>query len=337
MFEADKSYMSAKHTISINGQTYDALTGMPIGGTASEPEQKTDKPQSVPVPVRHATPAVHREPVHHSASIHQQVHKSATLRRTHLAVPESKVPTSAPQRHAAGHIARSPMVSHFAQHPKPLPKNRPVRLINDIGPVARRAVVTPSTQAKLPSREVKERLIAEAGKKVDHSLATAAKQARPKRTPLLKRIRKQHFVAAGIGALLLVGYLAYLNMPGLSVRLAAAQAGVNASYPHYDPDGYSFQGPVAFTQGEVELRFKSNGGGEGYTIRQQNSNWNSVAVLDNLVSEASDGEYNVNSAGGITVYTYGTKAAWTNGGILYTIDGDAPLSNDQLVHIAASM
>lgn len=323
--------MSAKHTISINGQMYDAVTGLRLESTDSISEPV------VPLPVRTATPDVRREPTHHSVSVHQRVHKSETLRRGHLTPPKNKTSVSAPKHHAAGHVGRSPMISHFASHPKPLPKNRQPKMINDIGPAVRQAVISPSTRAQLPSKEVKERLIAHAGAQVDRSLARTVKQTKAKRPSLLKQVRKQHFIAAGVAALLLIGYVTYLNVPGLSVRLAAAQAGVNAKYPDYNPDGYSFEGPVAFTQGEVELRFKSNGGGEGYTIRQQNSDWNSVAVLDNLVNGASDGEYEVNSASGIIVYTYGTKAAWTNGGILYTIDGDAPLSSDQLVHIASSM
>ena len=325
--------MRAKHTISINGQRYDAVTGLRLENSADTAEQG-----AVHVTTRAAVLDIHRIPAHPSTHSHQQLHKSATLRRSHLATPESKVKPSAPVRHTAGHVSTSPMISHFASHPQPLPRNRPAKMINDIGPTVRHApVAPPAARPQLHSKEVKERLIAHAGTEVDRSLSTAAKHAKPKRTPLLKRIRKHHVVAAGLASLLLIGYVTYLNVPGLSVRIAAAQAGVNAKYPDYNPDGYRFQGPVAFEQGEVDLHFASNGGGEGYTIVQKNSDWNSVAVLDNLVSKESEGEYEVNSTGGIIVYTYGTQAAWTNGGVLYTIDGEAPLSSDQLVRIASSM
>lgn len=326
--------MSAKHTISINGQLYDAVTGLRV--TSSTPVHETDSPQP-PAEKPVVRSEVHREPAHHSTSIHGQLHKSETLRRSHLAAPKSTVPVSAPRRVTPNHIGKSPMISHFAAHPKPIPKHRPVKMINDIGPVARHAVTSPSTHAQLPSHEVKERLIKKAGEEVDRSLSAAVKHAKPKRTPLLKKIRKQHIVVASVAALLLAGYVTYMNVPGISVRIAAAQAGVDANYPSYNPDGYSFEGPVAFEQGKVQLQFKSNGGGEGYTITQKNSDWNSVAVLDNLVKKVSGDEREIHSIGGITVYTYGTRAAWTNGGVLYTIDGNAPLSSDQLVHIASSM
>lgn len=324
--------MSAKHTISINGRAYDAVTGLPVDGSAPTP-----KPVVKPVQTT-VKPDIHREPARHSASIHEQVHRSETLRRSHLAAPASKVTISAPKLHEVGHVQKSPMISHFASHPQPLAKNRPVKMINDIGPVARHAVVAPSTREHLPSKEVKERLIAQAGAHVDHALSAAKSPAKkPKRTSVFKRVRKHHLVAAGIATLLLAGYVTYLNVPSISVRVAAAQAGIDAKYPDYSPDGYSFQGPVAFEQGKVELQFKSNGGGEGYTIIEQNSDWNSVAVRDNLVAKVSNSEPDVYSIGGVTVYTYGTNAAWTNGGILYKIQGKAPLSSDQLRRIASSM
>ena len=324
--------MSAKHTISINGRAYDAVTGLPLDGVVEPPKPVAKPAQTV------VRADIHREPAHHSGSIHQQVHKSSTLRRSHLAKPTSKITISAEPRHTPGHIQHSPMISHFASHPKELPKNRPAKMINDIGPVARHAVIAPSTREQLPSREVKERLISHAGTHVDNALAAAkAPTKKAKRPSVFKKIRKHRLVAAGVATLLLAGYVTYLNVPNFSVRIAAAQAGVNAKYPDYNHDGYSFQGPVAFEQGEVDLHFKSNGGGEGYTIRQQNSNWNSVAVLDNLVNKESKGSYDVRSISGITVYTYGTRAAWTNGGVLYTIDGNAPLSSEQLLRIASSM
>lgn len=321
--------MTTKQPISINGQKYDPITGMPLNSAKRPVAKKTA-----------STPAVaNRSSAHSSKDIHRRAQKSTTLRRSHLASPKSTAivnkkavpkPTSA--------VKRSPMISHFASHPSPLPKNKPAKVINDIGPVAKKAVTTPKTQKTLESHEIKAGLLANASKKVSPTKPQSKKTTpKTKRPSLLKRLRRSHLVTASIAVLLLAGYVTYLNMPGISVRLAASQSGVNAKYPNYSPDGYSFDGPVAFQQGEVEMRFKSNGGSAGYTIRQRNSDWNSVAVLDNYVLGASSGSYDTSSASGITIYTYGTKAAWTNGGVLYTIEGDAPLSKDQLVHIASSM
>lgn len=326
--------MSVKHTISINGQLYDAVSGLMIR------DGEKVEPKPVAAPVKPGAPRPHTEPVHPSNTIHQKLQKSTTLRRGHLAAPKSKVPTSAPKRHVTGHVSRSPMISRFASHPQPFPKQHEPKMINDIGPVVRQN--TPAKAQPLTSKEVKERLIASASNKLvaaqaQKPAAIAHHTKKAARIPLLKRLKSRHLIAAGAAILLVIGYVAYLNFPGVSVRLAASQAGVDARFPNYSPDGYSFQGPVAFQPGEVELQFKSNGGGAGYTIRESNSDWNSIAVRDNLVDKASNGEYTTTTMGGVTIYTYGTRAAWTNGGVLYQVEGAAPLSPDQLHHIASSM
>ena len=126
-------------------------------------------------------------------------------------------------------------------------------------------------------------------------------------------------------------------MPNLSVRVAAAQAGIDASYPGYHPDGYRLDGAIGYTQGEVNMKFASNSGPQNFTISQKKSSWDSTAVLDNFVKDRAGENYITYSERGLTIYTYGSSAAWVNNGVLYTIDGNAPLSSDQIRHIATSM
>lgn len=144
-------------------------------------------------------------------------------------------------------------------------------------------------------------------------------------------------MSASFALILLAGYFTYLNMPSLSVRVAAAQAGVNASYPGYHPDGYSINGPVAYSQGAVSMKFASNGGPQSFTVNQTKSSWDSSAVLENYVKQKAGNSYIQHNEQGLTVYVFGDNAAWVNGGILYTINGNAPLSSEQILHIATSM
>lgn len=143
--------------------------------------------------------------------------------------------------------------------------------------------------------------------------------------------------SAGLALLLLGGYFTYINMPSLSTRVAAAQAGINATYPSYHPDGYSLSGAVAYNQGEVHMKFASNAGPQSFTVDQTKSSWDSSAVLENYVTKKVGENYITYNEHGLTIYTFGGDAAWVNGGILYTISGDAPLSGDQIRHIATSM
>jgi hypothetical protein len=136
---------------------------------------------------------------------------------------------------------------------------------------------------------------------------------------------------------MLGGYFTYLNMPNLSVRVAATQAGINATYPDYQPDGYRLDGAIAAQEGKVQMKFASNSGPQNYVITQEKSTWDSSAVVDNLVKPASNDSYVTTNERGLTIYTFDGNAAWVNGGILYTVGGDAPLSSEQIRRIATSL
>jgi hypothetical protein len=248
-------------------------------------------------------------------------------------------------------IVKSPQITKFA----PVKPSRPAllanRVISDFGPVAHPAIqkaklrtpqkVQPSlTQRTAPTKTVQLQP-APAKQQKEKAIEKAIRSAKPARTKKMS-VFKHHprtlsIASAGLAVLLLAGYFSYINMPNLSVRLAAAQAGIAASYTSYRPDGYSLNGPVAYAQGQVSMKFASNGGPQNFTLRQTKSNWDSSAVLSNYVQPKSDGNYNVYTSNGLTIYTFGDSAAWVNGGILYTIDGSASLSNTQLSQLATSM
>lgn len=85
------------------------------------------------------------------------------------------------------------------------------------------------------------------------------------------------------------------------------------------------------------MKFASNSGPVSFALNQANSTWDSSALLEKYVDPRSKGEYATYNDAGLTIYTYGTDAAWVNGGVLYTVEGDAVLSNEQIRRIATSM
>ena len=134
---------------------------------------------------------------------------------------------------------------------------------------------TPQRVASKPSHVVKQELIADA-------LAVSSNKPRTTKRSLKERFPHVFSVAsASLALLILGGYLTYLNMPTLSVRVAAAQAGINTSYPDYRPDGYRLSGPVAYSDGEVSMRFVANTGSQNYIVKQAKSSWDSSADLEN--------------------------------------------------------
>lgn len=315
--------MSEKHTITINGRQYDALTGLAVDGTITPASSTNDYTK------KHTTS--------HSQQIHNRAQRSQTLNRQTITKPATATPT-APRR-APQHIARSQAISKFAPHPV---INKP-RTMNDIAPAVHPAVskahtirvnhTAPVKPAQLkPSQVIKNEAIEAALQKAPLKHKETKKKSLISRHPRLLNI-----ASASLALLLLGGYFTYINLPSLSVRVAAAQAGIDASYPEYHPDGYSLNGAVAFKDGEVSMKFGANGGPQNFTITQTKSSYDSEAVLDNYVKPKVGENYIPFTERGLKIYAYGGNAAWVNGGILYTINGDAPLSNSQIGNIAKGL
>ena len=149
--------------------------------------------------------------------------------------------------------------------------------------------------------------------------------------------RRLSIAGAMVALLAFGGYLTYHNMPAIATRMAAAQAGINASFPSYQPSGYSLAGGISQQQGSVLMKFAANAGPGTFTLTQSRSDWDSSAVLANYVLPSFGRNFATTTSRGLTIYSTHNAAAWVNGGILYTIKGNAPLSSEQVERIAASM
>lgn len=303
--------MNKNNTVTIGGKKYDSVTGLPVTSLAS------------PTPIQSTN----------AAGIHATPQRSQTLVRRVIKKPAgASKPVHKPGQ--TMDIARSRSISRFAPHPVTAVKEKPI--VTDI-PATRHPLLTRTRQSQAPkvvpaltSRDIKEREIAKA-------LATPTPKMHKKK--FIRRHPKFITIASiSVVIAVAVGYVVYLNMPALSVRVAATQAGINATYPQYQPDGYSLNGPVTYTDGAVSIHFAANTGSTKFDITQAKSSWDSTAVLDNLVKKTAGDNYITSQERGLTIYTYGNgNAAWVNAGILYTIIGDAPLSGDQIRHIATSL
>lgn len=360
--------MAGKNIITINGRAYDALTGMPVAHSNSAPAHKPEhhaphahKPHkafsdiSGPTRIRPTEPAVQKHSVEHSEvkarAVHQKPQKSQTLLRAALKKPAplrqlEPVPVKIEADYAKAKPAvqhhRSPIISKFGGLPveKPTTKPEPIAAAPEAAPrvhpvvtkaLASRPEVAAPAQPQSP-KELKEALIRE--RLAEAQPNTERHQAHHGRR--FSQPRLATILMSSLALLLLAGYLTYINLPNISMRVAATRAGIAANYPNYNPDGYHFAGPITYQPGEVNISFKSNTNDRNFVIKQKASSWDSQAVLDNYVSKKT-GTYLTYQERGLTIYSYGNHAAWVNGGLMYTIDGDAPLSSDQLLRIATSM
>lgn len=315
--------MQANKTVTINGRVYDAVTGLPIEKKSAARTAPVAKPSEVKRAAQVAATTVHTT-TQRSQTLHRRVAKKPGL---------AKRPQ--PGRHMD--IARSGQVTRFAAHPKveataPKPSAAP-DIKPKTHPVAARA------QAKVVARQPKP--VAATPKQIkDQAIEAALAKASSKpvkQSRAWKLSRRFTIISAVFFVLILGAYLTYMNMPSLSVSFASAQAGIQATYPEYRPDGYRLEQPVTYEDGEVTLTFKSNSTDGGYVVTQEESSWDSSAVLNNVVRATAGDNYVTTQERGLTIYSYDDKTVWVNGGILYTITSDAPLSGEQIRRIATSL
>lgn len=304
--------MKDNKTVSINGQKQNSVSGLP---------------------------AVKTKP--NAASIHNVTQRSQTLYRRNIKNPTTRNKISPNKTGRSMDIARSKNITHFTKPVVATPKATTNEIKSqDIKPTSHpmaakvhkiHAAKTTAVQAPVhkPAKQIKEEAIAE---------ALSKPAVKHKRKNIFKRHpRLFNAFTFSIIFILIAGYFTYLNMPSLSVKIASAQAGISASYPEYRPDGYSLSGPITYSDGEVAINFHANTGNSKFAIKQSKSSWDSSAVK-NKIDKDSKGQYITTEEKGLTIYTYGGgNAAWVNGGILYAISGDAPLSSDQIRRIATSL
>lgn len=324
--------MNKKLTVTVGDQEYDAVTGLPVS-------QKTtvSSEAAAPVSVRH-TPSTHlHSPLQRSQTLQRKFTKKPTGQRTAITTHHAKPAPAVPVAPAVKPLL-SPQVRRFAPHPVGATK------IMDIGPASHPHVVKAHARSA-----AKEQARQQHVQSVQRPAATIKQQAVARAVENTKTDRKEHktrfwqrqkvasVLTATFALVLLGGYFTYLNIPSLSVRVAAAQAGINASYPDYRPDGYALSGPVTYSDGRVSMNFKATTSDANFTVNQSKSSWDSNAVLDNYVTPKAGSSYMPYTERGLTIYTYNNSAAWVNGGILYTVEGDAPLSSEQIRRIATSL
>jgi len=184
-----------------------------------------------------------------------------------------------------------------------------------------------SNLSDMPKMDIFEQALADAS---SHEQTYEGKKTKGKRG------RVFGFVSATVVALFLIGFLAYQNIPSLSLELASYRSGLHATMPASSPSGFTF-GFLSYSPGNVTVNFTSPQDSRQFNITQKASSWDSQALLSNFVSSANSA-YKTYSRAGRTVYLLGNNTAtWVDSGIWYTVDGNSSLSTAQLLDVASSM
>lgn len=365
--------MSAKATtIELNGKTYDARTGKIIASTAP-PKSSSTVPTRTNTETNHKTIDGFTRRRRESASakttahsVHKKTEKSKTLMRTAVKKPivdkshqksdsSSQVSYHKPTSHKvvdekrvkrASRVQQSALIKRFGTPQKAI-KSTPA-----IIPVQPEPVAPP-----IPSLDIHY-------KKVSSLHTNQVKPNAPKRTfqnaidnctshtqpAHPKTTRKQHIshklrvstravnvTAASLAVLLLTGFIAYQNVPNLSMRVAAARAGVHGTMPGYQPAGFGLAGPIAYQPGQITIKYASRSDDRSFEVSQQSTDWNSDSLLENFIA-TNQATYQTFQDSGKTIYIYdNNNATWVDGGVWYRIEGKSALNNDQLLRMAVSM
>ncbi|MCL1839382.1 hypothetical protein FWF89_00025 [Candidatus Saccharibacteria bacterium] len=276
----------------------------------------------------------------------QQLEREAFLRRKVLAERMNRENSVLIAKKARGGVRLTPVAK--AEAPKIVAQKKPAEKaeVHPTAAVANARVAARKAPAprQLTAQEMKDRAIKQALQRMatmdDDSAVMVEEQMTEVITKKRGVWRKRKLVVAlamSVVSIALLGYLVHLNLPDLSVRVAAMQSGIESAYPSYVPKGYRMDGLVAENGGKITIDF-SHKEGKRFALIQEKSSWDSAALLSQFVLPQWGDKYEVMKEQGLTIYVSGSSAAWVNGGVFYHIDDPARnLTKQQLHDIAISL
>ena len=159
--------------------------------------------------------------------------------------------------------------------------------------------------------------------------------------PKMKTKHKPHRIALAIlcSAITVCALFFFVqtNMPDITVKVAAMQTGIDASYPSYIPRNYQLSTVTSEKDGSITMTF-SGPDGASFTLTEEKSTWDSTALLNNFVKGNYSSDYTTLRERGITVYIDRGNATWVNGGLLYkTSSTGRNLSKEQVINLVSSL
>lgn len=244
-----------------------------------------------------------------------------------LIVPKKSVASLDDTRLArAQSTARSPLVAH---HTSQVPqKVHPTLASLSVQPVPEPTAVPPTTTPapEPPSNkptDIFEHALANAGNFIDVKAHHVH----------FKKKTRQHVLSVAAGTLALVviaGFAAYQNTPGLQFKMASVEAGVSTHMPNLQSAGFAYNGVKA---GNKTLTVGLKSGGKNYQLTQTPTNLSSEDMIQTAGATDASGnpDYRTVQAGSTSVYRFdNTSATWVKDGKWYSVSGNGALSDGQV-------
>ena len=269
------------------------------------------------------------------------IEKSNRSRVTAETKVAASVTTSPKITRAAAKATPSTKSSAPAVQPAPKPTPQPTidlpAQTHPLQATANRRVRSAKTRPLKPSsKDIKDRAIKQALRSVATMSETPAQPIKRRKSGGAKRFILAFTCAAA--CLAAVIYFVSSNIPDVSVRVAAMQTGIEASYPSYVPMNYSLSDIIS-EDGKLTMIFNGPDGAR-FTLVQEKTSWDSATLLRNYVEPTWGSDYVTTHEQGITIYISNqtNDSTWVNGGIRYSITSEgARLTKKQTRNIVLSL
>lgn len=334
-----------KQIIKINGKSYDAITGQIVTDDIPEPVKPKSAKTSVKTVAKQPTTVAKKPAAKHVLKSSQTLMRAAVKKpaATSLAIkvqPELTVATAKPmltyktaanrvspvRKVRASSIEKSGAITRFGEDRSnsfsKLQAHVPVRIAPD-KPLEEEDAPVPEPQRTNDPSEMFTKAIAQATHYTDVKTFSAAYRKKARR----------HFtsMAAAVTALLLLaGFAAYINSPGLQIKVAGMQAGISTMNPGLDKAGFAYGGVSTVSDKRV---INMSAGEHHYQLVQERTNWGEEQMINSVSSVGANGNpnYKTMKINGQTVYrlTNG-NATWIKNGVWYQLNGERAVSDKQL-------
>ena len=137
-------------------------------------------------------------------------------------------------------------------------------------------------------------------------------------------------------AVFAIVYFVNINAPNVSLKVAAMQSGIDASYPSYVPRDFNLT-DITSESGRITISFKNSITGCSFSLLEEKTSWDSNALLNNYVKDNIP-FYSTIKEQGLTIYMSDSISAWVNNGISYKLKVTAgSLTKKQIKSIAVSL
>lgn len=338
----------AKKSPALSKKSPRSIDGIHGGAAKKKPAAAAaiNKPKTAPTTAKKVSAAPPKRTHNPAPHLKTKVQRSKTLHRKGVKtpvftdIPNKATPTVAPTAASEGRLQRAFQINKSSQIKKfsDFTKTKLARDdTNEKTPTSSKPANTPVENTQ-PTQKLsqKEQLIANAAAK-EINTPKAHEKTRTNRK------YKKHISFAGYGAvaaivLILCGYIAYLNVPAISMKVAANRAGFAATLPSYQPAGYRFNGPIGYGPNLVTINYQSTTDNRAFSLSQRPTTWDTNAVKEAFVEPQTETEPITVSDRGLSIFVYDGKAAWVNAGKLYAIETKgAQLGINQILDLASSM